>query len=899
MSSLLKSPAARRLIARAAPRALTTVLRSTAPAPRLLHRPQAFDIRRQYTTLPATPLTRAQALEQLHSSDIKQAYKLVRHLRDTNQLVDMRGEPVRNVIQDTQLVQLLTRAIAQQALWEDVLDGLDLILAVRPQKQHTDRRLSDTGYASEQADTEAVEAILEAVLSRQFAVSGDRELAGLTALQVFADCGLDQGWLRLRIRALGFASSARGLREAVGNAGELGKEDRFELAVAYARCLDYDRAVETLRGVTGLSNAQQIEAQAALSLCLAETARLDEAMAVWEATESNDAVWADQAGRMETGFHVQMQLLAAGMRSVVPRLPFTQNLHTRASRAHSSKYAQGLADHLLQEFSSLRERMKQTLHSRQWQNAGLARRLFDVECLAHVLATTAGQPVVDSLGSLSKRLHKHLAAGQTVRPLRGFLWAVLLAPQMSQQRKLAVVRSEIAYARRHGHLLSVAELEPALLALLPESVWKTARRGNFRDASAFVPADGFLQRPSHYSMHPCADELLELARQSMRQAESDSRLAPVCAWIAVLRGRPQTAMAGLEAAVEGSSVCIMPGSLALVSARSQAFFEHMFCVMSMFRRGADAALQKLVPLLLTQQPTVPITPRVAASILYCCVTSRNRALALDITRQLDQQSPRIQELLMRVHFATGQLREALAVFQELNYGGRTQPSEASFALIVRYMGAQRASAVGAEHAFSVCLQTLHLQGRVSPAVWAQWQQASKEGGRVQNMFEPEGEPVGAALERVGVERRDAGALASRRYMRDWEFVLVLELVGAYVNAGGCARSMQWEQWLLEALRTPKFRLKPDLIARIAFVQRLHLKRQSWDGAQMCLDYMVAIDRNLPTGLFRKTSMFLNQLPVLKQLAKQIASDPALELRVKEHLEQQQAAYIFTHIQKFK
>ncbi|KAJ1939958.1 hypothetical protein FBU59_003953, partial [Linderina macrospora] len=600
--------------------------------------------------------------------------------------------------------------------------------------------------------------------------------------------------------------------------------------------------------------SRQNEAQAALTVCLAETARFDEAIAHWEEVVAKHQQQQAEANAV-TGFHVQLAVVGAAIRSVLPRLAFTQNFHTSASTRFSAVYSEGLAERVLRQFAMLRAQMRQELRGKQWQETGLARALFDVECLAYVLTKQTMAQTVEadhvSVSMLSKRLHSHLVTYGSMRPLRAFLWAVALAPQLSQRKKLGIMQSEIAYAQKHvAKPLLVADLEPALVAAMPPAVWTTSRRGNFRDASAFVPSDEFLQSPAIHSLphHPFADEVLELAARSSLHDESDGRLVPLRVWIAVLQGRPQQAMAVARELMGSAPVRVMPGSLALVNARSPAFYEQMFCALSMLRRGSDLALSQLLPLMQAQQPPVNLTSRVAAAILYCCVTSRSLAVARAMVERLKEEemveSPRILELMMRIKFVSGQTTDALAGFRELMYASRATPvGEPSFAMVLRYMGANRASVVGAEHAFAAYMQIMGFQGKVSAAVWEQWQKlgVSREATRLTNMFAPEPPlTIGQALADVGVERRAVGEMSSRRFMRDWEYVMVMELVAAYINCGVPERAAPWEAWVLEALRVPKFRLKPALVARTVFVQKLHLKRDdgvdAWDGTRMCLDY---------------------------------------------------------------
>ncbi|KAJ1956580.1 hypothetical protein GGI12_005269 [Dipsacomyces acuminosporus] len=576
------------------------------------------------------------------------------------------------------------------------------------------------------------------------------------------------------------------------------------------------------------------------------------------------------------------------------------------------------------------------LERETWKHTGLDKLLFTCECMLYSMSQTAGKhQELIPISQLAKRLHSlerefkrrallHVAsnndrqagllrgAGTSTGPLRNFLWAVLFASKIPQQKKIDIIRGEVEHIQRliPGVALSVADLEPALLAALPAALWRTARRGNFKDDSAFIPADEFICNFGRTSIHPYIERILDMAKAAELSQSSDHRLFPIRAWIAVLEGNLQRAMSVFKKSLEVAHLRVVPGSLAVANTRDHSFFEQMLCVASTFRRGADFATTHMRSAMRSQETSTPLTPRIATGLLYCCDTSRNFAVARDTIESLEalethEISPKVSELYMRVCIACGEMAKALAIFDQLNYSSKhTQSGEPSFLHIIDYMGNSRLSAAGAEYAFATWLSIMDYQGRISPALMEQWQKAglSRDARGKRNMFLPEsGLSVDQALQSVGIERRKPGSLSDRQFLRDWEYTMVMSLVGAYISAGYTERALVWEQWILHAIGNKQIRLSPALLNRTAHVQLKHISRGDWEGMRMCLDYVIAIDSSLGIGIFRKDTYYLNQAPVFKSVALAMSRDAAssgqLAAQIKSYLAERDAAYILDKIYK--
>ncbi|KAI8322707.1 hypothetical protein GQ54DRAFT_287500 [Martensiomyces pterosporus] len=876
--------------------------------------------------------------------DVLSAYQTVLRMKREGQLQTSSGQPTAHVIQDSKVTLALVEVIKRQHVWEECLDCLNLIVDLRPSLfgKYTDKRFTQVGMAANKSiDPAVLSAVLDAILSPRFASLPERHLAGLTALQLISDYQVEasnEAARAIRIRIAGFTSNRHALNQVVRRLSmdAMSQQERYELALAHARCMDPESALEILATLADLSKEHRIEAQVAISMSLAECTRFDEANTRVNELYNDEAVWTeDQTGfdREVTRHQTQLHILLACMRAVIPRLPLTQNFHTIASRQRSVKYTPGYTDKIVAQFVGVQSSMRKVLSRETWRQSGLDKLLFSCECVLYSMAQTIGkhQDAV-SLGQLAKRLHSLersyrrkvvqtdadsneqlllRGVGAGTGPLRDFLWAVVLSPRMHQKKKMDIIQSEVEHAQEYipGLTLSVADVEPALLAALPSALWHMSRRGNFKDDSSFVPADEFLRSIGQTSMHPYTEKLLDLARIAEGDECADHRLYPIRMWVAVLQGNHQQAMAVLGDSLDVSQVRIVPSSLALANTRNHAFYEQMLCALSTFRRGADAATTQVRSLMRTQEKPMPLTPRIATALLYCCATSRNIAVARDTVDSLEALNnyvvaPKIHELYMRVCFACGEVEKALAIFNQLNYSSKhTQIGEPSFVHIVSYMGNNRSSVAGVEHAFATWLAIMNYQGRVSAALLKQWQVAglSRDSRGKRNMFLPEsGLTAEQALETMGIERKQPGSLSNKQFVRDWEYAMVMSLVGAYISAGFTERALVWERWVLQAIELKQIRLTPELISRMADVQLKHLSRGTQEGMEMCLEYLVAVDKSLGIGLFRKNTYYMNQAPVLKSIALALRKDAAsgeLASQIKSYLSERDAAYIFDKIRK--
>ncbi|KAJ2462457.1 hypothetical protein GGI03_004460 [Coemansia sp. RSA 2337] len=186
------------------------------------------------------------------------------------------------------------------------------------------------------------------------------------------------------------------------------------------------------------------------------------------------------------------------------------------------------------------------------------------------------------------------------------------------------------------------------------------------------------------------------------------------------------------------------------------------------------------------------------------------------------------------------------------------------------------------------------QGRISAALLEAWSLLGpgREACSKKNRLLPaSGVSIEQALENVGVSRAESGSMSDQHFLRDWEFIMVMELVAAYVSAGLVDRVDAWEKLIVEALYEKKIHLGATLIASMARVQRQHLKHGDWEGIRACLSLVVAIDKNSEVGLFRKDSHYMNQAPVLRAISVIMRRDTgSLSAQIKRYLEELDAAY---------
>ncbi|KAJ2699146.1 hypothetical protein H4218_002852 [Coemansia sp. IMI 209128] len=859
-------------------------------------------------------------------------------MKEQSLLLNKAESATHAVLSDTQVILGLINVLKCQYVWEDCLNCLNLILNLRPElfgKEYTDKRFTRVGDVSlKDVDPPLLRALFDAVLSAHFAALPDRRLAGLTALQMLSDAEislLDPVFGPTYVRALGFASEAGTLKKALAALSNLAlsPEMQFEIGLALARCMQPDNAQEALAKATGLTAEQRIEARLAVSLSLAECTNMDGAYEHLESLRNNESLWTSEQTACDkdvTVWMAELRILYASMMSVLPRLPFTENFHSFASRGHSRMFTVQFVEKISRLLERTVANLRKGLDRDRWSLLGFDRMVFNCECLAFVMSsTTTNQAFEVSISTLSKRLHsleramaqslavteahKHIAE-PGMGSLRHFLWAIAMTTKLPQSRRLEIIIVELDHAIKQvpRFVPSVADLEPALVAALPPDMWSMSLRGNFKAQAAFMVSDEFMNEPGLTSVHPHTAQLLKMAQAASRRAYSDNRLFPLCIWIAVSQGKDNQAVHFLNEACKVAQIRVKPGSLALVSVRDRTFYEQIFGALSLTKNCAASAILKLRPMMRRQRVRVPLGPRIATTLLYCCVRDANWPMAKDVIALLEALPnydipPKTMELTMRVFLATGQGGKALRLFRHLNYGARhSQISESSFALLIEHAGLNRPSLVGVDHVFDTWIRIMDYQGRISTAlleVWGLLGPERKDRISKSPLLPETGVSIEQALENVGIARIDSGSMSDQHYLRDWEFIMVMELVSAYVGAGLSRRADDWERWILAAIHAKKVHLGPKHIASMARVQRQHLKRGSWEDIRACLNCVVAIDKNSSIGLFRRDSYYLNQALVLRLVADLLRKDSggSLSSQAKLHLAELNAPYVFDKIAK--
>ncbi|KAJ2062177.1 hypothetical protein GGI17_002637 [Coemansia sp. S146] len=840
-------------------------------------------------------------------------------------------------MQHTQVTLALVNVLKRQYVWEDCLNCLNLVLNVRPEllgKEYTDKRFTRVGDASlKDVDPSLLRALVDAVLSPRFVALPDRRLAGLTALQMLCDAEvspLDPELGPTYIRALGFASDKKTLDKALVALSRHTRslEMQYEMGLAYARCMQPAAALDALAKVTGLTKERRIEARLAVSLSFADCADMDSAYEQLDSLRNDEDLWTSEQTTYEKNVTVRMtelRILYASMMSALPRLPFTENFHTFASRGHSRMFTTQYIERISRLLTETIARLRKDLDRDRWSLFGIDRLVFNCECLAFVMSSATTQKSFDvSVSTLSMRLHSlqramalRLAESEApthvaepaMSSLRHFLWAIALTTRLPQSKRLEIILTELDHATKlvPGFVPSVAELEPALVAALPPNIWAMSLKGSFKAEAAFMISDEFMNELGLIGAHPHTTQLIDMARVAWRKGCSDNRLFPLCAWIAASQGKHQVAKYLLEEACEVAQIRVMPGSLALVNVRDRTFYEQMFGALSLSKHSAGLAITKLRAAMRRQCMSVAIGPRIATMLLYCCVRDANWPVAKETIAILESLPnydipPKTQELFMRVCIASGQIDRALPIFQHLNYATRhTQINEPSFVRLIAHTVTTSSSLVSADHVFDTWVRIMDYQGRISAALVEVWNLLGpgREARSKKNPLLPvSGVSVEQALEDVGVVRGESGSMSDQHYLRDWEFIMVMELVAAYVSTGLVKRVDAWERWILAALYAKKIHLGANLIASMARVQRQHLRRGGWEDIRACLILVVAIDKNSTVGLFRKNSHYMNQVAVLSAIAAIMRKDTdSLSAQIKRHLEELDASYVFDKIAK--
>ncbi|KAJ2658266.1 hypothetical protein IWW48_004122 [Coemansia sp. RSA 1200] len=874
---------------------------------------------------------RSAALDDLakcaEDGDLVCAYHVASALRERHALLTRSGTRSAFVVHDLQVTLALTRVIRSTYVWEECIPCLNLILEMRRDLLGVPRGDRHEYTIIPNVDSEAIVAVLDAIMGPRLATMPSRHLAGITALQVLSDYNslLDIPALRPRlIRAIGFASDIHRLKslEKTKIMQSLGPNDRFELVLAYARCLKPQTALEVFSGCGRLSNGQEIELKVAMCVSLAETSQFPDARACYDDLSSNPTLWENDLGPhaafdpVFTPLQTALAMVYSSALCILPRLPFTNHLHSMASIHCSSVYRPGYPDSVLDLHSKTVARLHSHVDKSKRKKHGVDRSLFMADCLLVAMASAAqikGTEDLPGIDDLSKRLRRsqgelvgslkqrqlgnykyntsiNVIEAQTPlivsEPLRHFLWAALFAHIQGGEAG-HIVEDEVRHAMVSvpGFEPSVADLEPALLSLLPRGFWGSKLKGNFSDNSAFAVSDRLLCFVELHKMKAFGHSLLEMAKRASSSESTDHRLFPLCIWVLRTQGLYDKAAWFLQAAMRLSPVNIKPGSLALAKTRSASFFENIFSAASTHRSLSNASLSHLPSLLVNKNEPLVMTERIAVAILYCCVRSRNFSVASDTVDSIYNQThqavaPRVQELFMRVCFATGQVARAMPIFHRLNYATKgTQISDSSFVQIVQYMGTNRRSVSGAEDVFDAWIQVMDYRGMIAQRLVQKWKEigiverghssGSKKGG---NAFLPRGGTVVEALEKIRMRRETPGRLSNMPFLRIWELKMVVELAVAYLKSGLVSQARAWEAWVLDAIRQRGFKLMPGHSASLARLQEAHLVRGSWEGTLACLEYLVVLDKAVPRSAPHPQLYLLNQRAVYVRLAECICDD---------------------------
>ncbi|KAJ1836925.1 hypothetical protein LPJ73_007565, partial [Coemansia sp. RSA 2703] len=423
------------------------------------------------------------------------------------------GQPTAHALLDASVAAQLTQAIAGHHTWEQSASLVDMLVemrAVGQGRQPMDPRFVRTGRAVDGADPRVVERLAHAVLAPQYAGLPDRRLAGLTAKQLLADYRVPpEAYRLLAIRAEGYASRGRALHRLLHTLGALTPAERFEAALAHARCLDA-AAAETLLGALQLSPAQRHEAHEALALCAAENGDLARALRLAEHVPD------------EPSLRVRLWIARAAAMSVVPRRPFSEPFHTLLSAHRSRLFDAAYAGHVAAAFDAA---VKAVHGAEEHVRGRLDALVFSAECAVHAMRRSTRVPgtpetpetaetptwLEQRLAAMQDALAAQMAARGVTRdspcaaplahafgspPLRQFLWAQQFDATLTQhpRRKRWLMLSWLnrTCATLPCYILSAPDLTPALVSCLPPTVWTQEPVGGQRADAAFEAADGFL-----------------------------------------------------------------------------------------------------------------------------------------------------------------------------------------------------------------------------------------------------------------------------------------------------------------------------------------------------------------------------------------------------------------------
>ncbi|KAJ2530844.1 hypothetical protein GGH20_001710 [Coemansia sp. RSA 1937] len=810
-----------------------------------------------------------------HVSDVNAvgAYQQAYHMWQACLLCTQDGEITQHVILDQEVALSLAQLIENHYNWDECLDVLNLLLEMRgdPGAQKVQQ---PTRRISTMVDHKVARAVLDAILSPRFIGLPGRRLAGQAALQMFTDFGVfqnDPDYVALNIRICGFISDQNNLDRRLLkriNVANLTPREKFELALAHARCLQPEQSRELLATLSDLTKEQRIESHMALCASFAESAKHSEAWEQLNELESEMLWTADQTAfdKSAVVHNSRINIVFATAMALTPRQPFTYYYHTIASTHCSPRF--GKQVDVSQMFIDTATNIRETTGHEHRRRASLHSNLFRCMCAVYAMCTENGLKTTLTLSALETHLHSlqrdlvhktsteasasmHSGLDYVSSMLRSYLWALVFTDRVRPMDKSTRAWDEIKHAEKYvpGFKANVVVMEPALVMLVPRSIWTSGLRGVFKDNAAFMISDEAM-----CAMHwrPTFALSEQMAQRAHAEWGVDHRVAPLRVLLAVTQGWNRQALEIAKQSLLAPHLRIAPNTLALEGTRTSKYFEQLVLVLSMFKPGADLAISKVHALVQSQFRKIKMTERLAIAFLYCCIRSRNEATARDILMLLEKQgtvaSPRVHELYMRACLRSGLVPRAIEIFHRLAYETRRSVGEPSYVYFIDYMADQRESCVGAEHAFDAWMQNSQYRGRATQKLVERWKQVgmSRESRNEHNVFMPKS-PLSDVLQKVGVKKEEPGKYSSKRWLRDWEFHMVVSLVSAYVVSGRTNRALDWEAWILDAIRNKSLSMKPELISRVSGLLVRHLTFDSWDHAKCVLDFIIAIDHNTGHG----------------------------------------------------
>ncbi|KAJ2554034.1 hypothetical protein EV175_002730 [Coemansia sp. RSA 1933] len=875
--------------------------------------------------------------------NLLRAYHIVKALKSRYALRSKSGKRTDRVFHDRMVTLALVQVIRSGHIWEECLPCLNLILEVH---KNTVGQISIDSYDTVGVvGVDVLVSVVEAILSPHFALMPSRNLAGLTAQQIIADYSTMVNMtkhLSLVIRATGFSSDIQNLLQLVEMLPMdlLTQADQFELILAYARCQRPATALELMRKMYDLSTEQKIELHAAMCVSLAETANVRDAIEHYKNLSSDSQLWEGQSpadsafDRIVTPLLTALAMCYSSALCMLPRLPFTENIHSTASSHYRAPASQEYASIVLGFHNQTTAALQEQCSEAQWEKYGVSRSVFFADCMLNAAnqSLTSSVDSTDNLDKLAKRLRalqndivkcdhvgssdRHMYGPMQTAQLpalvsglvRHYLWAAVFSPCTSSHiRKIVQAELEHVQSLFPDYIPSVADLEPALVAFLPETLRSLEHQGNFVQNSAFMLTDSVLSMPRMSDTDPYVARLLVMSRRAWSLESTDHRLYPLYIWLLVLKGQTPQTQGILDYAMRSSPVKIKPGTLALVKIHDQMFFERILTMASTYRRGSDYAISRLRSMIQNRGSATTMTERMATAILYCCERSRSFPAAIDTINTLDAKdrdlaTPRIKELFMRVCFVSGQITRGMSLFHHLNYDAKgTQVGSPSFAQIVNYMGCTRGSVVGAEHAFGAWTQIAPYSSGITQEVVDKWNETgmTRMAQTTPNAFMPQNESVSKVMNRLRLSRIEDNATAPGLFISQWEFEMVMMLVSAYVGTGEYDKARPWEKWLLDAVGSGTLRLQPEHAGTLESVQKLHMVRGSWEGMQACLEYMVAMNANISGGILGQLVYFRYQRNIIFELARRIRDDKSGDLvdKIRSCLEQDKEGRLIAAITK--